>query len=289
MSQDKFTATWVSHSSISDFLSCPRSYYLKNVYKDPQTRHKIKIMSPPLALGQAVHEVLESLSSLPTAQRFKQPLLERFQIAWKKVSGNAGGFRDADHESHYQIRGQNMIHRVIAHPGPLQNPAVKIQMDMPHYWLSEADNIILCGKIDWLEYLPQTDSINIIDFKTSTTQEDPASLQLPIYHLLVANCQHRTASRASYWYLDRDDAPTEKPLPDLEAAKDEVLKIAKKIKLARTFDRFLCPHQGCRSCLPFESVIKGQAQLIGVDDFGADVYVLPPKVSPDETPESIIL
>ncbi|QQS44706.1 PD-(D/E)XK nuclease family protein [Candidatus Roizmanbacteria bacterium] len=92
--------------------------------------------------------------------------------------------------------------------------AVKIKEDLPHYWLSEEDNIILCGKIDWLEYLPETDSVHIIDFKTSKYDEDGDSLQLPIYYLLVTNTQKREVSKASYWYLERNDDLTEKELPD---------------------------------------------------------------------------
>ena len=83
---DKYTALWLSHSSISAFLECPRSYFLKNVYKDPKTGHKVKLISPPLALGQAVHEVVESLSELKTDLRFKKPLMEKFEEAWKKIS-----------------------------------------------------------------------------------------------------------------------------------------------------------------------------------------------------------
>ena len=89
---DKYTATWVSHTSISDFLRCPRSYYLKNVYRDPKTNHKVKLMSPSLALGQAVHEVLESLSVLPKHSRFNESLIEKFEKAWSKVTGKKGGF-----------------------------------------------------------------------------------------------------------------------------------------------------------------------------------------------------
>ena len=58
MAADKFTATWISHSSISDFLKCPRAYYLKNMYKDPKTGHKIQLMSPPFELGKDVDEVI---------------------------------------------------------------------------------------------------------------------------------------------------------------------------------------------------------------------------------------
>jgi ATP-dependent helicase/DNAse subunit B len=61
--------------------------------------------------------------------------------------------------------------------------------DLPHYWLSEDDGIILCGKIDWLQYLPDTDSVHIVDFKTSKNKEKANSLQLPIYLLLVSNTQ----------------------------------------------------------------------------------------------------
>jgi len=155
MVNDKYTATWVSHSSISDFLKCPRVYYLKNVYKDPRTGHKIQLMSPPLALGQAVHEVLESLSLLPKDTRFDKPLPERFEKAWQKISGERGGFSDKEEEERYKKRGQAMLERVVKDPGPLKNLAVKIKMDLPYFWLSKEDNIILCGKVDWLEYLPE--------------------------------------------------------------------------------------------------------------------------------------
>jgi ATP-dependent helicase/DNAse subunit B len=89
---DKFTALWVSHSSISDFLQCPRAYYLKNIYKDPDTGRKFQITSAPLSLGSAVHEVIEALSEIPTQDRFRQSLLEKFETAWKKYHGKIGGF-----------------------------------------------------------------------------------------------------------------------------------------------------------------------------------------------------
>src|SRR5258708_7165136 len=141
-----------------------------------------------------------------------------------------------------------MLRRVMAHPGPLKNLAVKIKMDLPHYWLSEEDDIILCGKIDWLEYFPDTDTVQIIDFKTGKNEEDGTSLQLPIYTLLVANCQKRKATRACYWYLERSDDLTEHSLPDLEESRERVLKVAKEMKLARKLERFKCPDGGCYAC-----------------------------------------
>ena len=288
MPKDKYTAVWVSHSSISTFLKCPRAYYLQNVYKDPATGHKIKIISPPLALGQAVHVVLESLSVLPTVSRFKQPLLEKFEKSWKKVSGKNGGFLDSQNETIYKNRGIEMIQRVIKNPGPLKNLSVKMSQDLPYYWLSEDDNIILCGKVDWLEYLSDTDSVHIIDFKTSKYDESVESLQLPIYHLLVHNCQKRKVSKASYWYLDRSDDLQSKELPDLENSYLQVLKVAKQIKLARSLERFKCPQDGCRDCLPFERILHGEGEFVGLDDFKADTYILPKKDT-DQIPDSTIL
>ena len=79
-----------------------------------------------------------------------------------------------------------------------------------------------------VEYLQADDSVNIIDFKTSKNEENESSLQLPIYHLLVHNCQHRKVSKASYWYLETGKI-AEKPLPDLETAHQQILKIAKEM------------------------------------------------------------
>jgi CRISPR/Cas system-associated exonuclease Cas4 (RecB family) len=275
MAKDKYSAVWVSHSSIGDFLSCPRAYYLNNVYKDPKSGKKIQITSPPLALGQAVHEVLETLSVLPVEKRMRDSLVEKLEVSWEKVRGMRGGFPNVQVEAQYKERGKLMLRRVMDHPGPLQKLAVKIKMDLPNYYLSEEDNIILCGKIDWLEYIKDTDSVHIIDFKTGKRDEHPDSLQLPIYHLLVANCQGRDATKASYWYIERQDEPTEVELPDLDDAHEKVLKIARDIKLARQLNRFKCTQEnGCRHCLPLEKILQGRATFVGNDTFGQDMYVV---------------
>jgi CRISPR/Cas system-associated exonuclease Cas4 (RecB family) len=273
---DKFTAVWVSHSSMSDFLTCPRAYYLKNVYKDPNTGRKIRLMNPFLALGQAVHIVLEGLSTLPREVRFKTSLIEKYETVWKKFNGKKGGFFDEKTEDLYFERGRKMLEYVMKNPGALTGPAVKISQDLPHYWLSEEDNIILCGKIDWLEYLPDTDSVHIIDFKTSKNDENEKSLQLPIYHLLVHNCQKRSVEKASYWYLERQNDLLEKELPDINLAHTEVLTVAKKVKLARQLNIFKCPHKtGCFACRPFEAILEGKAEYVGSDEYRNDVYIMP--------------
>ncbi|OIP87541.1 hypothetical protein CO009_03730 [Candidatus Shapirobacteria bacterium CG_4_8_14_3_um_filter_35_11] len=285
---DKYTATYVSHSSISTFLACPRAYFLKNVYKDPKSKHKIKIMSPPLALGQAVHEVIESLSEIKTDLRFKTPLLEKFEQIWQKLSGKNGGFFDKDTEFKYYSRGQVMLSRVQNNPGPIGDLAIKINQELPQYWLSEKDNIILCGKLDWLRYYPDSNTVEIIDFKTSKYEEPDDSLQLPIYHLLATHCQSRPVTAVSYWYLESSDTLTPKILPNLAESETKILKIAQKIKLQRALGKFDCPsgEAGCRDCRPYEKVLNGEAEYVGLDDYKADVYIL--KKSTETTGSKIL-
>lgn len=291
---DKFSALWLSHSSISTFKACPRAYYLTQLYRDPRNGHKISLTSPAMSLGSAVHEVLESLSHLPVEVRFKESLIDRFQISWDKITGLAGGFDNLETEAHYKKRGEEMLRRVINHPGPLANKAVKIKSDLPSFPLSEPDNLILCGRLDWLEYLPAqtgfeaTDSVHIIDFKTGVGEEKEGSLQLPIYHLLAHNCQSRPVAKASYWYLERDDMPIEKKLTDLANSTAQLIKIGKEIKLAKALNRFKCPSgaTGCKACQPYEKILLGQATYVGEGRYGADVYTL---ASNSALPESEIL
>ena len=272
---DKFSAVWVSHSSIADFRKCPRAYYLKNVYKRPETGRKMTIMTPALALGQAVHSAIESLSVIKTEERCQTPLMVRFSQAWDEVSGKKGGFSSLEQESQYKERGEAMIRRVQNTPGPVGRKAVKMSMELPHFWLSEEDGIILCGKVDWLEWLPEENQVQVIDFKTGKQEEDTNSLQLPIYRLLVTNCQKHEVKGAYYWYLQWSDDLTPKELPDMETAMEQVLMAAKEVKLARKLERYKCPTDGCRNCAPFEAILQGKAEFIGTNSYKTDVFILP--------------
>ena len=281
MAKDKYSAVWVSHSSMGDFLRCPRAYYLHNVYKDPKTGKKISIVNGALSLGIAVHETLEALKEIPLEERKKRDLLSDFETQWAKVTGKQGGFKNEEEEKAAKERGKAMIERVIANPGPIERKTVRLKSgknDMiPNFYLSEKDNIILCGMIDWLEYIPENDSIVVIDFKTGKNDENEDSLQLPIYLLLLNELQKRKVTGAAYWYLDREDGYVEKKLPSVEEAREKVLVVAKQVKEAREKKEFLCPRgeQGCFNCKPFEAILKGEAEYVGLSSFGNDSYFLP--------------
>ncbi|OGZ79136.1 MAG: hypothetical protein A2528_02615 [Candidatus Staskawiczbacteria bacterium RIFOXYD2_FULL_37_9] len=276
---DKYNAVWVSHSSIGDFLKCPRLYFLRNVYKNEKGR-KINITSPSLSLGIAVHETLEGLSKYKAEDRFKKSLEEVFEEQWKKVSGKQGGFKNDQEEKEAKKRGRVMVLRVEKNPGPLAKKTIKLALANnampPNFFLSEKENIILNGKIDWLEYIEQDDSIRVIDFKTGKNEEKEGSLQLPIYLLLLNNLQKRKVSGAAYWYLERDEKPVLVNLPDAKKAYEDVLEIAKKIKQAREKKEFNCKKgsEGCFACRPFEKILKGEAEFIGVGGYGQEMYIV---------------
>ena len=278
VTQDKYSAVWVSHSSMGDFLKCPRAYYLHNMYKDPKTRRKITIVNPALSLGTAVHTTLENLKHLPVQERMSRDLLADYEEAWVTIAGKKGGFVTNEEEAATKLRGRAMIERVIENLGPIAKKTVKLKESEggmpPNFYLSEEDNIILCGLVDWIEYVEEDDSIRILDFKTGKNEENEDSLQLPIYLLLLSTLQKRTVSGALYWYLDKENNPREVELPDLEDARTQVLKVARKVKKARETNTFVCPRGegGCFACKPFEKIIKGEADYVGVVGFGQDAY-----------------
>lgn len=284
---DKYSAVWVSHSSMGDFIKCPRLYYLHNVYKNPKTGKKVNLVNGALSLGSAVHEVVEGLAEFPAEKRFENPqgLLDKFNKVWEKFRGKKGGFKSDEEENIAKLRGEEMIKRVINNPGPLQEKIVKLKEDgmLPNFYLSEDDNIILCGKIDWLQYVEKDNSIHILDFKTGKNEESGESLQLPIYQLLLNNLQKRKVAGASYWYLDSDNEPKEIELPDLKESYDRVYKVAKAVADARVLSQvdgpekaFVCPRgeKGCFGCIPFEKIIRGEAEFLGNGEWGQEIYLV---------------
>lgn len=290
MAQDKYTATWVSHSSMGDFEKCPRLYYLRSMYKNPKTGKKVSTVAPVLSLGVSVHEVLEGLAQFPSETRLDRDLHAWFDQVWSKVRGKAGGFRSADEEQSFKLRGDAMIETVMQNPRFLRNKIIKLPKGTmnPNFYLSEDDNIILNGLIDWIEYIPETNSLHIVDFKTGKKEEKDTSLQLPIYMLLCDALQKRPVSKASYWYLETDTI-VEKQLPELKASRAAVLEKAQSVAQARERSKsegvgavFVCPRgsDGCMHCRDMERVVKtitGEehaAEYVGMGSFGQEQYYI---------------
>lgn len=267
---------------MSDFLKCPRLYYLHNVYKDPKSGRKMTIVSPHMSLGIAVHNVAEGLGEYPSEERMNRDLKRWFNEEWEKVSGKKGGFTSDEEEALFKERGEKMIQVIIDNPRFLPNKRIKLPRgEMPcNFYLSEDDNVILNGLVDWIEYLPD-DTLHIIDFKTGKNEEKESSLQLPIYLLLCDALQKRKVSKASYWYLETDTIK-EAPLPSHDDAHKAVYDVAIQVKKARDEKKFDCPkgEGGCMHCKPYEDILrfkKGEGagvEYVGVGGFNQDIYLL---------------
>jgi ATP-dependent helicase/DNAse subunit B len=238
----------------------------------------MSIVSPHMSLGIAVHEVLEGLAEFPAHDRMNRDLLAIYEKEWEKVSGKKGGFLSEDQEIEFKNRGIAMLQNVQKDPKFLINKRIKLpQQEMnPNFYLSEEENIILNGLVDWIEYLPD-DTLHIVDFKTGKKEESESSLQLPIYLLLCDALQKRKVTKASYWYLEADKI-VEKELPDLDTAKRDVLKVALSVKEARVKNEFLCPkgEDGCIHCRPYEAILKKDpsVEYVGEGQFKQDMYIL---------------
>ncbi len=243
-----------------------------------------------MSLGIAAHEVLEDLANYPSHERMDRDLRARFEEAWLKVSGPIGGFSSLDEEEQFKMRGKEMINNVIKNPRFLPNKCIKLKRETmaPNFYLSEDHNIILNGLVDWIEYLPDTDSLHIVDFKTGKHEERDGSLQLPIYLLLCNALQGRTVTKASYWYLESDKM-VEVTLPNKDEAFNAVFDVALQVKEMRVQAKregeqtFACPKGtynddtkagGCIHCMPYEHIIydDGQMEHVGVGGFNQDLY-----------------
>ena len=95
---------FVSYTSLSDFLKCPRSYYLKNIYRDPKSGNRIQIASPHLSLGSTVHDSIKWFLEMQ-GQVTKDQLENKFRNFWLKYSGKRGGFTSKDEEAIFGRRG----------------------------------------------------------------------------------------------------------------------------------------------------------------------------------------
>jgi ATP-dependent helicase/DNAse subunit B len=252
-----------------------------------------------MSLGSAVHQVIEPLALLKSEERLQKieskELLNIYENIWPKYSGKMGGFLDIETENDFKARGAEMIKNVLENPGPIIKKTVKFYTGdfIPNIYLSEKDNILLCGLVDWVEYIEKDDTLRVIDFKTGNRDEKEDSFQLPIYKILVESLQKRKVSGAAYWYLAREKFPTSKELndEDVEDIKNQILKIGIEIKKIKDSaknktqmeDMFKCKFSGtdhiCYDCKDAELIRNytkdtEEIEYLGVGEYKQDLYLI---------------
>ncbi len=271
-------AIFLSHTSLNDFTNCPRAYYLKNVYRDPEHGFRLQIASPNISLGAVVHDVakwyLEDLDkpSLVSAE-------DKFRSLWWKFHGKRGGFASDEEEAVFGKRGLSMVANFIKNAGRLGKMAPFA--NFPKYPLS--NKIILTGNMDFVGELPDG-TLLVIDFKTGVKDEkDP--IQLYIYAILSENYYQKPVTKASYWYLDREDTPREIILEPTEKTLDWLKEKGLQIQEAIEKNEWVCPEGEslCRHCRNYQAIIEGKGEFMFTDHaFKKEVYYLAPQAL--ETP-----
>jgi len=264
---------WISHSAISDFETCPRLYYLRDLYRDPKTNHRIQVVNPYLTLGIVVHKVIEEISKLAAETRFEIPLMNRFERRWQFYDGKKGGFVSQEEEENFKIRGLEMLKK-LENSQIIKNPNYKIGHELPKVRLFKGEDLILVGSLDWIEILPNG-GLHIIDFKTGRTEEDEHSLQLPIYQILAHYNFKEPIEKISYWYLDKDEGPISIELNPIQTYIPIIREKALKIKKAIDGNKLVCksPIGKCYKCEKYEVIISNNAEYTGYDpEMNRDLY-----------------
>ena len=268
-------ALWVSYTALKDFLRCPKSYYLKNRYRDPKTGNRLQITSAPMTLGSLVHNAIKwYLQTNRTAD--KDALIKQYRNHWLKYRGKRGGFSSLPEEGDFGKRGLKMLDNFWENAKSLEpNEPV---YDFLRFKLDE--KIILIGKLDFLGNLADG-SLHVLDFKTGAKdEEDP--MQLHAYAILAEGNLQRKVSKISYWYLDRETSPKEAVLDNLEEKLEWLKEKALQIQEAIKEDNWVCSKKGgppagglCNDCQKYQAIIDGKGEFqFSDEEFKKDVYYL---------------
>lgn len=276
-------AVFISPSSLADFEKCPQLYYYRNIYRSPRGL-KIQLINPSLALGQTVHDTLDQFLKLTPLERTHDSLISTLNFIWSQTSGEKGGFTSNQEESDFKERAMAMLEKFWSHPHFKTAQPVKLP-NFPK--LDLGDNLILTGKLDWIEEFDG--GFRVIDFKTGKNEEKEDSLQLPIYALLAQEIVKTPNVKTFYWYLDKDDDITSFDLPDLEKTKDQLKQKGELVKLVRQTQSYRCQsgQESCWACRDFVSLAKGAGKLVTIDPVNRrqEIYILT-KPKPAKSTES---
>lgn len=273
--EDKYIpgALFISYTGLKDFLKCPRSYYLKNIYRNPKTGYRMQIASAPMTLGSLVHDAIKwYLQTGRVAE--KKDVVKKFRNHWLKYRGKKGGFSSNEEEADFGKKGLKMLDNFFV------NLAV-LEKNLPAYGFFKfriEEDIILNGRLDFLGVLPN-EALHVLDFKTGSKDEED-SIQLHTYAIMAESHFQRPVEKISYWYLERDSNPKEAVLDPLEGKLDWLRQKCRQVKAAVDEASWVCIKNDtedvlCRDCKAYQAIIDGKGEFQFSDnDFKKDVYYL---------------
>lgn len=261
-------AIYLSYTSVKDFLKCPNAYFLKNIYRDTKTGFRLQIASPYLTLGGTVHDSIKWFLETK-GQANKDQVIQKYRNFWLKYRGKKGGFSSLEEEAVFGKRGLKMLDNFLNNAGRLEKSVE--QPTFPKFNLVE--NVILIGNFDFIG--GGSEGLHIVDFKTGINDEED-TLQLYIYAILAEANLGKVVSKASFWYLDREDAPQDIVLDPLEPKLGWLKEKALELKKAIKADNWTCIKESlCRDCKDYQDIIDGKAEFQFSDfRYKKDIYYL---------------
>ncbi len=263
-------AIYLSYTSLNDFLRCPKSYYLKNVYRNPQTGYKLQIASPYITLGATVHDALDWYIKQPKKPS-KADTINQFRNHWRKFRLKRGGFTSLEQEAEFGKRGLTMVENFVGNAQILEPSVPPIKF--PKYILP--GDVVLIGNFDFLGE-KRDKSLHVVDFKTGAKDEE-SPIQLYIYAILAEANLQKPVSTASYWYLDREDGPRPVVLDPLDSTLEWLHQKAALVKKAREENKWNCVkgESACFECKQYQAIIDGKGEFMFSDHaFKKDSYFL---------------
>lgn len=255
-------ALFISYTALSDFTKCPRSYYLKNLYRDPKQGFRLQIISPHLTLGSTVHDTIKWYLEADFKPA-REETIAKFRNFWRKYRLQKGGFSSREEEAVFGKRGLKMLNNFLDHTDILEPCAPFLHF--PKFKLLE--DVFLTGNMDFIGEC-EDGTLHVVDFKTGVHDED-RPLQLNIYAILAEANLQRPVSKASFWYLDRDDGPKSIVLDPLDGQITWLQRKGQALKEAIKKNEWVCikVKDGtlCRDCRDYQALLDGKGQFLFPD------------------------
>ena len=268
---------YLSYTSLKDFLKCPRSYYLKDLYKDPKNNYRLQVASPYLSLGSVVHDSVKwflDLEQKPTLDE----TIAKFRNLWLKFRGKKGGFSSDEEEGNFGKRGLSMMENFFKNWQVLETAVPEVTFPK----LNLVENVVLIGNFDYIGER-EDGTLRVVDFKTGANDEDDPT-QLYIYAILAEVNLGKEVSAAGFWYLDREDEPRDIVLDPLEPKLEWLVEKAKEVKKALEKNEWVCIKARdndaptgalCRDCTDYQAILDGKGEFQFSDHrYKKDIYYL---------------
>jgi DNA helicase II / ATP-dependent DNA helicase PcrA len=187
---DLFFKHGLSATAFNNYLECPWKYFYRNLIRIPEAPNK------SLLFGQAIHSALKNYfdNLIKGKEINKNNLIEYFTLSLNGFPLQKGEYEEA------LEKGIKALTKYYEYYSSLWRKNVLAEYSIKGIELAE--NIVINGKIDKIEILDTSNTVNVVDYKTGKpkTRNDLLSKtknadgnyyrQLVFYKLLLDNYQN---------------------------------------------------------------------------------------------------